>query len=160
MLNKKVFVSLIILLGLVQTTLLAQNATVTAGGEATGSGGTVSYSVGQLLYTTYTDATGSLAHGVQQPYEIMVVAGIDQPISLECSVYPNPTSDYLRLKVDNNTTIRMTYQLYDASGKLLLFKIIENNEATIIMQNYFPATYFLKIRDNNKEVKTFKIIKK
>jgi hypothetical protein len=160
MLNKKVFVSLIFTLGLIQTTLFAQNATVAAGGDAAGSGGTLSYSVGQLFFNSYTDVTGSLVHGLQQPFEIMVIDGINQTVSLACSVYPNPTSDILHLKVDNNTSIGMTYQLYDASGKLLLFKTIENNEASISMQNFVPATYFLKIRDNKKEIKTFKIIKK
>jgi hypothetical protein len=43
-----------------------------AGGEATGSGGSVSYSVGQVVYTTNTGINGSVAQGVQQPYEFQM----------------------------------------------------------------------------------------
>jgi hypothetical protein len=40
-----------------------------AGGEATGSGGTTSYSVGQIVYYSNSEAGGSENQGVQQPYE-------------------------------------------------------------------------------------------
>ena len=32
------------------------------GGDATGTGGSVAYSVGQIVYTTSTGTTGSVAH--------------------------------------------------------------------------------------------------
>ena len=37
-----------------------------SGGDATGSGGSVAYSVGQIVYTTPTGTTGSVAQGVEQ----------------------------------------------------------------------------------------------
>jgi len=43
----------------------AQDSTNSSGGNATGSGGTVAYSVGQVVYTTNTGTNGSLAQGVQ-----------------------------------------------------------------------------------------------
>lgn len=43
---------LFILTGMCSISLLAQQATSAAGGNATGSGGTVSYTVGQVFYTT------------------------------------------------------------------------------------------------------------
>ena len=54
----------------------AQESVNAYGGDAKGSGGTVAYSVGQIVYTTHTGATGSVAQGVQQAYEISVVTGI------------------------------------------------------------------------------------
>ena len=47
--------------------LLGQQAVVTAGADATGTGGTVSYSVGQVVYQTHTVTNGSVAEGMQQP---------------------------------------------------------------------------------------------
>lgn len=47
------------------------------GGTATGSGGSVTYTVGQVTYCTFTGTNGSVAHGVQQPYEISVVTEIE-----------------------------------------------------------------------------------
>jgi hypothetical protein len=51
------------------------------------------------------------------------------------------------------------YQLYDMSGKLLEYKMVKENETIIVMSQLVPATYFLKVIQNTKEVKSFKIIK-
>ena len=50
--------------------LQAQESPTATVGEATGTGGTASYSVGQVVYTTTTGTNGSVAQGVQQPFEI------------------------------------------------------------------------------------------
>ncbi len=46
----------------------AQQGNVTAGGDIGGSGGTMSYSVGQVGYHTYTSVEGSISFGLQQPW--------------------------------------------------------------------------------------------
>jgi hypothetical protein len=45
----------------------AQQAVLAAGGEATGAGGTVSFSVGQIDFVEATGAGGKANQGVQQP---------------------------------------------------------------------------------------------
>jgi opacity protein-like surface antigen len=160
--QKKLKLSAVLLLGLGLTGLQAQEAIPATGGDASGSGGTVSYSVGQVFYTTNTGgANGSVAQGVQQPYEISVVTGFEDAmgISLNLTTYPNPTTDYVKLKIENYKTENLTYQLYDTSGKLLENKKINGNETSIVMGNIVSATYFLKVIQGNKELKTFKIIK-
>ena len=144
------------------TAIRAQNAIPASGGNASGSGGTASYSVGQVIYTTNTSVTyGSVAQGVQQPFEISVITAIEQAedITLVCSVYPNPARDFLTLKVENYDTERLSYKLFDANGKLLESKKLTGIETTISMANLLPNLYFLKVTDNQKEIKTFKIIK-
>ena len=143
------------------TTIHAQNAIPVTGGNASGSGGSSSYSVGQVVYTTNTGTNGSVAQGIQQPYEISVVTGLEEAkeIDLICSVYPNPATDFVRLKVENYNSENLTYQLYDISGNLLENKKIESEETNIVMNNFMHATYFLKVTDKNKVVKIFKIIK-
>ena len=44
----------------------AQQGNVSAGGDISGSGGTISYSVGQVGYRTYTSVEGSISYGLQQ----------------------------------------------------------------------------------------------
>ena len=161
---KKVKLCAFLLLGIGLTGLEAQEAIPAAGGNTSGSGGSVSYSVGQVVYTTSTGTNGSVAQGVQQPYEISVVTGIEEAIgiNLMVSAYPNPTTDFLNLKVDASTTLSiqsMSYQLFDISGKLLENKELTSNETTITMENRVAATYFVKVIQGNKEFKTFKIIK-
>ena len=156
--HKKVKLSFLLLgLGL---TAQAQQATTATGGDASGSGGTTAYSVGQIVYTTNTGTTGSVAQGVQQTYEISIVVGVeDNSINLELTAYPNPTTNYLTLNVGKAELSTLNFQLYDISGKLIESRKIISSTETIGMANLPSATYFLKVSNNNNEVKTFKIIK-
>jgi len=138
----------------------AQETVTTTGGEASGIGGSSSYTVGQVVYTTNTGANGSVTQGVQQPYEIYVTTGVNQTaINLEMIVYPNPTTNYLTLKVENEHIERLTYQVIDLQGKVIENKKVTADNTIIKMEALPKATYFLKVTDNNKTVKTFKVIK-
>lgn len=152
--------ALFFLLGLGLTGLQAQETVSATGGDASGSGGTVNYSVGQVVYTTHTGNNGSVAQGVQQAYEISVVTGIDETaINLAISAYPNPTTNFLTLKVDNAELSALSFYLYDLNGSLIQSQKIKDNETRIEMSHLIVATYFIKVTKNNKEIKTFKIIK-
>jgi hypothetical protein len=155
--HKKTFMSAAFLLfGL--GGLHAQESPTAAGGEATGTGGTASYSVGQVVYTTATGTNGSVAQGVQQPYEISTTVGINESsINLEMSVYPNPTANYLTLKVDD--TKNLSYLLIDATGKVIKSNTISNVQTKIDLQHLAKAYYFVKVVNNNQLIKTFKVIK-
>ncbi len=144
------------------TTIQAQNSIPASGGNATGTGGTVSYTIGQVVYTTISGTTGVMTQGVQQPFEISVLTGITEAsgITLEISFYPNPANDYVILSVKKYDSDNLGYKLYSLNGTLLQSKKVESNETRIQMGNILPGTYILKIGDNNKEIKTFKIIKK
>jgi hypothetical protein len=97
----------------------AQESVNATGGVATGSGGTAAYSIGQVVYTTNTGSTGSVAQGVQHAYEIFPVGIMETTLNITLSVFPNPTSDNLILQVSDYNNEKMTYQLYDMHGKLL-----------------------------------------
>jgi hypothetical protein len=159
--DKELRLSTVILLCFGMFGLQAQQVVTTSGGNASGSGGSASYSVGQVVYTTNGNSNGSVAQGVQQPYEIFIVTGIEEAkgISLEIMVYPNPATDFIKLKIENYDVQNLRYQLYDINARLLQDNKIVGNETDIVMSNYVSATYFLKVTDNNKVVKTFKIIK-
>ena len=143
------------------STATAQESVNATGGDASGSEGTVAYSLGQVFYTTSSGSSGTISQGVQQPFEISVVTGLEEAkgINLTVSAYPNPTTDYLTLEVKDFELSTLHFQLYDMSGKLLQSKKITGNQTSIVMSNLVPATYFVKVIQGNKEVKTFKIIK-
>ena|SRR5258705_5745716 len=138
----------------------AQQNTDAAGGNATGAGGSVSYSVGQIDYNYLSGSNGNLNQGLQQPYEIFS-SGVDDPlIQLGLSVYPNPSTNVLYLKIEKDEIKDLSFQLYDINGQQLLSKIIVNNTTEIMIEQYSASTYFLKVSNSNKELTTFKIIKK
>ena len=140
---------------------LAQEAITATGGEATGSGGSVSYSVGQIFYSTNASATGSVAEGVQQPYEISVVSSVleAEGIDLVISAFPNPVTDHLILRVEEYDPQDLSFQLFDVSGKMVQIGKVVGPDTIIEMTGHTPAVYLLKILDKESETKTFRIVK-
>lgn len=159
--HKRLKLSAVLLLGFGLTGLHAQESINATGGDASGSGGLASYSVGQVVYTTNTGTTGSVAQGVQQAFEISVVTGIEEAkgINLSVTAYPNPTTDYLTLSIGEFEISNLSFQLYDMSGKLLQNEKITGTQTNIVMSNLLPATYFVKVIAGNQLIKEFKIIK-
>jgi hypothetical protein len=138
----------------------AQQAAAASGGEASGAGGKASYTIGQVSYTTNSGSSGSVLQGVQQPYEIYATTGIDNnAINLAISAYPNPTRENLTLSMDNVENANYAYQLFDSNGKLILNQKIMDKNTIIPMESLSVATYFIRVENQGKEVKTFKIIK-
>lgn len=158
---KKLYL-IILVMSILPLTSISQTTHETisvSGGNASGTGGSVSYTIGQIVYTTNESSSGSIAQGVQQPYEISeIVDGIDQQSgNIICSVYPNPTTDFIILKIENASGA--IYQLFDASGKLVHSSVISDSATRIDMSGLVSATYFLKILQEDRIVKTYKIIK-
>ncbi len=141
--------------------VFSQENTVVSGGDLSGSGGNMSYSIGQAIYTTSSGSTGTLSQGVQQPYEIYSTVGIDEfkGITLGMSIFPNPVVDLLVLKIENGLTENLSFNLYDEAGKIIENRIITTSETTISMSQYMRAVYFLKVISNDNELKTFRIVK-
>jgi hypothetical protein len=87
--------------------------------------------------------------------------GIDDiALDLGLSVYPNPTQGSLNLKMASFNKANLSYQLFSLQGQLLLRKAINNDITNIPMHRLSEGMYLLKVNLNNKEIKSFKIIKK
>jgi hypothetical protein len=155
----KLYFSAALMLGTVG--LKAQDSMISSGGEAAGSGGTISYTIGQVAYSSSVNASGSVAEGVQQPFEISGPNALAETngLLLLVSTYPNPTTDFLILKVEHLDLSALSFQLYDIKGMLLEHREIKDIETRITMSNYMPSTYILKVKEGNKEISAFKIIK-
>jgi hypothetical protein len=138
--------------------LQAQESSSAAGGEAIGTGGTSSYTVGQTVYTSASGIGGTSSQGVQQSYEISITTGVEiASINLELYAYPNPTIANLTLEVEDASDLR--YQFYDLQGNIILNETVTSNTTTINLEGQASAVYFLKVLKNNQAFKTFKIIK-
>lgn len=129
------------------------------GGDATGTGGSVAYSVGQIVYTTHTGTTGSVAQGVEQAYEIYSVGIKETTLNISLSVFPNPTSDFLTLKVEDYNNEALNYTLLDEQGRLVFNEQITTQDTQVAMSTLARGAYFINIGQTNKKIQTFKIIK-
>lgn len=179
--KKAVTIIAFLLLGL--GGLHAQETVTTTGGEATGTGGTSSFTIGQVVYTTNVETNGNVAQGVQQRYEASTAVGINNAeidgnvaqglqqqgevsttaglkegsINSAFSVYPNPATNYVILKTENNPNL--SYHLCDLLGKVLESEKVNSSSANISLERHPPAIYFLNVVENNEIVQSFKIIK-
>ena len=152
-------ISVLLAMLLVSFGLQAQVSVNAAGGNVMGDGGSVSFSVGQVTFSANAGTNGSVTQGVQQPYEISVLSVAGQAENISLSVYPNPSTDYLYLTASDEIS-GLSYQLFDMNGRLLKSEKIVGNQTNINMQGLVSATYFVKVNQGNKTVKSFKIIKK
>lgn len=156
--------SAMLFLALGFTALQAQQSINASGNNASGSGGLVSYSVGQAAYQTHTGTTGTVAEGVQQAYEISVVGlnELAEGIALTASAFPNPVSGLLKLHIDKDIHERnLVFQLINLEGKQMESRRISSETTEIHMGDLKAGVYFLKLLDtDDKEYQTFKIIKR
>jgi len=136
----------------------SQESPTAVGGDFSGSGGNVAFSIGQVFYITTNSTTNSSAQGVQQTYQISTNDIQEAIISNLCSVFPNPTADFLILQLglyENS----LRFELSDENGKIICNELIKNSKTEINMISQPKATYFLRVLKGSKQIQTFKIIK-
>ena len=156
---KSLFIVVFVILTL---SVKSQQAITSAGGNAVGINGTASFSLGQIDYIYAKSASGSFSLGVQQAFDIEIIDGVEEVNNslIICKIFPNPVAESLNLKIESEKAQIFKAFLYDLNGKLLENIDVTNNISEISMRNLAPAIYFLKVTENNKVVKSFKIIKR
>ncbi|WP_099765232.1 T9SS type A sorting domain-containing protein [Chryseobacterium sp. 52] len=140
--------------------LNAQSAVLATGTNASGSNGSVSYSVGQTTYL-YKGVNSQVLEGVQQPYEITTLSAHETVSKQEgILLYPNPFRDYLYIDFTSSPYKGSEYQLYDAQGKLIKKDVISQSKSELNLSSLPSAVYIIRINQNGENLKTFKVIKK
>jgi hypothetical protein len=142
-------------------TVQSQEALAISGGDATGSGGTSSYTLGQVFYTATNTSNGSISQGVQQSFELFTLSNPQlTSVNLEALVYPNPSSGYVMLKITDRSLTKLSYVLMDIQGQVVSNAKINSLDTQVNLYGLSVGTYLLKVNQKNSELKTFKIIKK
>jgi len=139
----------------------AQKAILATGSDATGSNGSLSYSVGQIDY--YNKGSNSqIMEGVQQAYEITTLSTTETSAADKNDIllYPNPFKDFVFLDFTTNDYKNSEYQLFDSSGKLLKEEKIKHSKSEFNFSSLPSAMYIIRVNKDGKNIKTFKIIKK
>ena len=121
-------------------------------------GGSVSYSVGQIDYSSASGTNGNSNEGVQQPFEFYdATAGIPFE-SIDVSLYPNPTHDAVILQMDA-VTPGTQFVLSDAKGKIVSTGSVTSEETKLDMQHLSSGVYQLHIQNTSMTLSTIKIVK-
>lgn len=155
----KTFINLLLLLIFITTSAYAQEVISANGSTASTTQATVSYTIGEPVITTVSDANTTLTQGFHQSkLTITAINGLTQS-NFEIKVYPNPTQDFVIVHF-NKLNGQPAYSLYNLNGKLLGHSNITQTDVKINMTTFAEGAYLLKLFDNKQmQLQTFKIIK-
>ena len=138
--------------------IISQEVIATQGNSTSNSVATLDYTIGEVVILTGTDGKNDVTQGFHQPvFEITNIETIE--ISFEVSIYPNPAVELLNIQfeeIDNGSL----FELYDANGKLLITREINDHNMSVPFNKYETGLYFISfISSDNQLLKTFKIQK-
>ena len=134
-----------------------QDVVSNAGDEFVNGGVSMSWTLGETVIETFSNASIVLTQGFHQSQ--VTVFGIE-PVGpdLDISVYPNPTSSVLNIdfgSFDKSAIIHIA----DMNGKLIQKKTLSSNDILNI-DHLASGMYLLDIKnEQNQTLKTFKIQK-
>lgn len=136
-----------------------QEVVATLGSTHQNNSGSISYTLGELSSETYSTASATLTQGFHQPTITVVSINQTNYANIPVTAFPNPTSDFVRLQIENEDLSGLIYLLYDSDGKLLAERNIESYSTDISFINLNRAIYFIVIKKDGMEVKTLEICK-
>lgn len=98
----------------------AQQVAASGGGEGSGGGHRMSWTIGQPVIKTVGTGDRELTQGFQQPWaEVVTVVGEHTGNAMGIRAYPNPADHVLNVEMAAATD-PMRLELLDASGRLVL----------------------------------------
>lgn len=151
---------MIFVLPLGLTRLSAQQVISSGGTHAKGSGIALSWTVGEPVIGTLTNGSYILTQGFHQSrLSSTSIDEIPAP-GLSVTVYPNPTSYVLNIRVDEGDYSQLQYSLYSLDGKVLMTNKLTKDLTQVKLQKFSTGNYFLRISQKKGEnVRTFKVVK-
>lgn len=106
----------------------------------------------QISHADRTDITGNerIQNGQADMgcYESSHTAGISEAEIGNLLVYPNPTSEYIRLDTSRPTTL----SIFDAAGKCLLRQKVNVGQTTIDFRSYPSGIYYIQMGKKSTKI--------
>ena len=140
-------------------TLKAQQVVATAGEQFSNTNGSISYTIGEGVASTLTDGDKTVTQGFHQTTISITVFKDSVADDFSMTAFPNPATQAVTLKTDQVIIPGLKYLITDQGGKIIVQKRIENEETVIPVEQLPDGVYIIKIQDNQKEIKSIKIIK-
>jgi hypothetical protein len=135
-----------------------QNALSSTGGHIKTSGGSTSFTVGQVAYVLKKGTGSYLNEGVQQVYT-QKTTPIEELVYLkEVQLYPNPTQETITLILSSKEDIQVRYTIMDYLGKEIRNGNILSEKSEISLRDLPSGNYFISLK-SKKENRIFKIVK-
>jgi len=137
----------------------AQSTMVAAGGNAIGPTAQVSYTIGQVVYTSQYNSDAIVDQGVQHSIEIYPVSIGKEESECSLSVFPNPTCESITISLGIAVRYQGEWSIIDIHGKQVLSQEYDSPSMTISLTDLPSGSYTLLIRDaisNKQQIYTVK----
>lgn len=136
-----------------------QSAVLSAGGDALGTGGSVSFSLGQLADDHPAATTGNVQEGVQQPYVDGSTSIASHVAQSDAYVYPTVTVDLVTIVLQDATGQPCNATLIDAQGRTVLQRLVSDARTDLSLTHLACGVYQLLLVDAVGAQRSFTIIK-
>lgn len=134
----------------------AQEVVSTQGDSYSNSNGSIDFTIGEVVINTVSDGSNDLTQGFHQTN--WNFAGLeDHSPFFEAKVYPNPMSESLIVEIAQFENV--SYQMIDASGRLVIENQLSDVETSIQTGQLEPGAYQLILKNQDQLLKTFKLLK-
>ena len=112
----------------------------------------------------FQDVSGSCNYEQTVTIEADVVSSLNDILSNDIKIYPNPTSANFKIKIEGSSRLsgEINIEVYDNLGRIVQTGLISNggnnSETTISLEGYSSGSYYIKCYSNTFE-KHYKLIK-
>jgi len=161
MMPQKLFISFLMVL--LSVGMHAQSISpfviASSGGEGSSGDMSIEWTLGEMMVETFTADDIVLTQGFHQPH--LIVTSIDEMPGHDISIdaYPNPTSDFINIRLHDDKYHDMEYNLFNEQGRLIRSGRLEGLITEISLNEQQNGVYFVIITTGREEVKTFKVVK-
>ena len=135
-----------------------QNAVSSTGGHFKTTGGSTSFTVGQVAYVLKKGNGSYLNEGVQQVYTKKTTPVEELVYLKEVQLYPNPTQETMTLILSSKEDVQVRYTIMDYLGKEIRAGNILSEKSEISLRDLPSGNYFISLK-SKKEIRIFKMVK-
>jgi len=137
----------------------AQQVISSSGSTLKNSAGSLSFTVGELVIDTKNAGATTITQGFHQTKLTITAMNVLREQNFSISAFPNPTNNFVNLKIEKGEIRDIEFTLFDLQGKVLSNRKIESTNTEVSFSGYNSGNYLLKVIQKGKEIQTFKIIK-
>jgi hypothetical protein len=135
---------------------IAPQSINSGGASVSQSNGSLSFTVGELVVLSLTDSEGNTLGGGFTAGAALTTASIKKtdPAVLDVSIFPNPTSDLVNIRINFSTIDQFFVSITDLQGKEVYNGkyVGVSNLIGINTASFATGEYILTLKDKNNQV--------
>ena len=147
------------LFGAIKAQTVMPEVLSSSGGSGQTAQVSLAWTIGEPVTTTVSDGTSTLTQGFQQPTLLIATAQNEINELTSLLIYPNPTADYVTVKMDQATQASYSYRVFDSAGKLVSEGKATSANPNISFQGLASGQYTISLLNQNSKQQSISIIK-